>query len=211
VLQFRTVREDPDHCIWIDDRNAIFRRGLRSLLTERGFTVAGESARLEPEPELAGVAVLLFELDVLPELLRRTLPETLRLVGIAASESAEALLEALEVGLSGFLVRSELSPESLACCLEAVVGGASAVPPQLLTSLLRELARGRRPGTTGDLSKREIDVLRLLAGGDDTRAIATNLSYSERTVKNIIHDVLVKLDCRTRAHAVALATRRGVI
>jgi DNA-binding NarL/FixJ family response regulator len=199
-----------DH-VWIDDRNAIFRRGLRSVLTERGFVIAGESARLEPQPDLENVSVLLLEIDVLHELVRRPLPESLRIVGVAASETPEALLAGLEVGLAGFLIRSELSPESLVCCLHAVVGGASAVPPRLLSTLLCELARGRRPGSTSDLSTREIDVLKLLATGDDTRTIATSLSYSERTVKNIIHDVLVKLDCRTRAHAVALATRRGMI
>jgi DNA-binding NarL/FixJ family response regulator len=201
----------PGHRVWIDDRNAIFRRGLRSVLSERGFAIAGESSCLDPEPELEGVAVLILEIDVLPQLMRRSLPEPLRLVCIAASESAEALLAGLEVGLAGFLVRSEISPESLACCLDAVVGGASAVPPRLLSTLLCELARGRRPGTTSDLATREVEVLRLLASGADTRTIAGSLSYSERTVKNVIHDLLVKLDCRTRAHAVALATRRGVI
>jgi DNA-binding NarL/FixJ family response regulator len=63
------------------------------------------------------------------------------------------------------------------------------------------------PGLAG----REVSVLRLLAEGESTREIAENLSYSERTVKNIVHDLLMKLDCRTRAHAVALATRQGVI
>jgi DNA-binding NarL/FixJ family response regulator len=61
------------------------------------------------------------------------------------------------------------------------------------------------------LSAREHQVLRLLADGESTRGIAERLNYSERTVKNIVHDLLVKLDCRTRAHAVALAARRGVI
>ena len=49
------------------------------------------------------------------------------------------------------------------------------------------------------------------ADGGDTRAIAIDLSYSERTVKNIVHDVLVKLDCSTRAQAVAVASRRGLL
>ena len=61
------------------------------------------------------------------------------------------------------------------------------------------------------LSQREHQVLRLLADGESTRGIAQRLNYSERTVKNIVHDLLVKLDCRTRAHAVALAATRGVI
>ena len=76
---------------------------------------------------------------------------------------------------------------------------------------MESLARGTTRGAPGPLAPRELGVLRLLAEGDDTRDIAGKLSYSERTVKNIVHDLLVKLNCRSRAHAVALATRQGVI
>jgi DNA-binding NarL/FixJ family response regulator len=69
-------------------------------------------------------------------------------------------------------------------------------------------ANGDRPE---DLTSREQAVLHMLADGLTTREIAEELSYSERTVKNIVHDVLEKLGCRTRAHAVAIATRHGVI
>ena len=51
----------------------------------------------------------------------------------------------------------------------------------------------------------------MLADGEDTRGIAQGLCYSERTVKNVVHDVLTKLSCRTRAQAVATATRAGII
>nr|BFE71212.1 hypothetical protein GCM10020092_045130 [Actinoplanes digitatis] len=61
------------------------------------------------------------------------------------------------------------------------------------------------------LNPRERSVLRLLADGMDTRGIAEDLCFSERTVKNVVHDVLTKLNCRTRAQAVAVATREGVI
>jgi DNA-binding CsgD family transcriptional regulator len=54
-------------------------------------------------------------------------------------------------------------------------------------------------------------VLARLSQGDDTQCIAIDLCYSERTVKNIVHDVLMKLNCRNRAHAVATATRQGII
>jgi DNA-binding NarL/FixJ family response regulator len=70
---------------------------------------------------------------------------------------------------------------------------------------------GTRSGSVGSLASRELDVLRLLADGGDTKEIATELAYSERTVKNIVHDVLVKTNCKTRAQAVAVATRQGFI
>jgi DNA-binding NarL/FixJ family response regulator len=62
-----------------------------------------------------------------------------------------------------------------------------------------------------ELTARELAVLQMLADGMATREIAEELSYSERTVKNVVHDLLEKLNCRTRAHAVALAIRHGVI
>ena len=54
-------------------------------------------------------------------------------------------------------------------------------------------------------------MLRLLSAGDNTRQIAEQLSYSEKTVKNIVHDVLVRMGCKNRAQAVAVATRKGLI
>ena len=58
---------------------------------------------------------------------------------------------------------------------------------------------------------RSIDVLRLVADGLDTGEIAQRLSYSERTIKNVIHDVTSRLHLRNRSHAVAFAMRTGVI
>lgn len=115
--------------------------------------------------------------------------------------------EASGPSVSAVLVLRALSPSRLLSCVRAVTDG-DAISPELLCGMLPEPggdAAGRQ------LTEREFAVLRLLADGDSTRDIAGRLSYSERTVKNIVHDVLVKLNCRTRAHAVALATRRGVI
>jgi DNA-binding NarL/FixJ family response regulator len=61
------------------------------------------------------------------------------------------------------------------------------------------------------LAPREIDVLRLVADGYDTGEIATKLAYSERTVKNVLHDVTTRLQLRNRSHAVAFALREGLI
>ena len=54
-------------------------------------------------------------------------------------------------------------------------------------------------------------MLRLLSRGESTREIAAGLSYSEKTVKNIVHDVTSRLDLRNRTHAVAYALRQGLI
>ena len=61
------------------------------------------------------------------------------------------------------------------------------------------------------LASREIEVLRLIAEGYDTTEVAKALSYSERTVKNVLHDVTSRLQLRNRSHAVAYALREGLI
>ncbi|PZS33496.1 MAG: helix-turn-helix transcriptional regulator, partial [Pseudonocardiales bacterium] len=61
------------------------------------------------------------------------------------------------------------------------------------------------------VSDREAQVLRLVADGFDTAHIARQLSYSERTVKNVLHDVTARLQLRNRSHAVAYALRAGII
>jgi DNA-binding NarL/FixJ family response regulator len=76
--------------------------------------------------------------------------------------------------------------------------------------LQREVLAPRGIGPAG-LSEREIDVLRMLAEGHDTAAIANSLAYSDRTIKNIIHDVTVRLNLRNRSHAVAYAVKSGLI
>jgi DNA-binding NarL/FixJ family response regulator len=65
--------------------------------------------------------------------------------------------------------------------------------------------------TFSGLSAREIEVLRLVAEGFDTAHIAMQLSYSERTVKNVLHDLTTRLQLRNRSHAVAYALREGLI
>ncbi len=60
-------------------------------------------------------------------------------------------------------------------------------------------------------SDREVEVLRLVADGLDTAEIATRLSYSQRTIKTVLHDVTTRLQLRNRSHAVAYALREGLI
>jgi DNA-binding NarL/FixJ family response regulator len=98
-----------------------------------------------------------------------------------------------------------------------VARGDGTVPPDLLGRLLAQVGRVQRQvlsprgfALTG-LSRREADILRLIADGLDTAEIATTLAYSERTVKNVLHDVTSRLQLRNRSHAVAYALKQGMI
>ncbi len=198
--------------VWIDDQHPIFRRGLGASLQGHEHEVIGESADFAPPPPTAGFDALVFDADGhrLGRAVRHVEGTDVRLVAVVPQADEQSLYDAVDAGVAAILVRTELSPASLASALSAVAGGNAMLPARAIPKVLERAANGspRRPRS---LAPRELAVLELLAGGNDTRGIAAELCYSERTVKNIVHDVLMKMNCRNRAHAVAVATRRGMI
>jgi DNA-binding NarL/FixJ family response regulator len=128
-----------------------------------------------------------------------------------------AVVSAAEVGVSGLLRRSEATPETLVRTIQKVAQGDGVIPSDLLGHLLGQVGRLQRQVlsprglTFTGLSDREIEVLRLIAEGHDTNEIARQLCYSQRTVKNVLHDVTTRLQLRNRSHAVAYAVREGLI
>jgi len=146
-------------------------------------------------------------------------------VVVCSDADDEALVQgSIAAGASGFLVKRTLRPDVLGVALAAAASGNAVLAHPVLASL------GRRPPVEGcasapafpeaspestevasPLTEREHDVLSLIANGEPTREVARQLSYSERTVKNVLHDVAMKLGARSRSHAVADAVRRGLI
>ncbi len=198
--------------VWVDDHHPVFRRGLVSCLLAEGFEVAGESTAFRPTPELSDGDVLLFEADGggLAAALGLRGGRYLELVALVASYDSPAALDGIECGVRAVLLRGELEPLTLAAAIHSVVHGNSAVPTVLVPRLLDKAARSGNAGPH-PLTSRELAVLRSLSEGEDTEEIAEALGYSVRTVKNIVHDLLMKTNCRNRAHAVALGTRQGLI
>ncbi|MGH3840378.1 MAG: helix-turn-helix transcriptional regulator [Pseudonocardiaceae bacterium] len=127
------------------------------------------------------------------------------------------LAAAVEAGAVGLVRRAEATPERLATAVCAAARGEGSVPGDLLGRLLaqvgklqRQLLNPRGLSLTG-MSVREVEILRLVAEGLDTAEIAVKLAYSERTVKNALHDVTTRLQLRNRSHAVAYALKQGLI
>ena len=114
--------------------------------------------------------------------------------------------------VTAVVILRDVTPARVVAGVRAATRSGGPLSPELLGQR-RPVERGAPgPGRGGPgLTDRECAVLQMLADGESTREIAERLSYSERTVKNIVRDLLIKLNCKTRAHAVALATRRGVI
>ena len=140
-----------------------------------------------------------------------------RVVLIVTRVDDTGLLSALEAGARGVLRRNQTTPENLFEAIRAAAGGEGALSPDLLGRLLDQVGRLQRQVLNprglsfAVLTDREIKVLKLLAEGLDTAEVGRRLFYSERTVKNIVHDVTSRLNLRNRTQAVAYALRQGLI
>jgi DNA-binding NarL/FixJ family response regulator len=127
------------------------------------------------------------------------------------------LVGSVAAGAVAYLSKHTMTPAALQAAVFATANGGGAIAPELLGLLLRRIMRD--PGshlvppdlTLARLTDREERVLRMVADGHCTREIAVQLAYSERTVKNVLHDVIQKLNARTRSQAVAQAVRCGLI
>jgi DNA-binding NarL/FixJ family response regulator len=143
--------------------------------------------------------------------------EGTRVLVVAGRLDDSSVLAITEAGACGLLRRSEAVPERLVPAVTAAAAGEGTIPPDLLGRLLEQVGHLQRQVlsprglTFSGLTERELQVLRLVADGHDTAEIAKLLAYSERTVKNIIHDVTSRLQLKNRSHAVAWAMRQGLL
>jgi DNA-binding NarL/FixJ family response regulator len=132
---------------------------------------------------------------------------------VCSSDLSEAsVLAAMRAGAVGYLRKDSLTPESLATAVRAAANGTGVVTSELLRDLLDGITPdGYEKPASARLTEREQQVLSLIAAGHATREVAEQLCYSERTVKNVLHDVVTKLNARSRSQAVAFAVREGLI
>jgi DNA-binding NarL/FixJ family response regulator len=191
---------------------------------------AGVVSHLRPRPEVrlltdeesgrANVTVVVVDAvdDRTMQLLKhRQRSSTTRLVLVAGELDDADVVTAAEAGVVGLLRRNEASAERLVTVVRGAACDEGTVPADLLGLLLGQVGAlqrgvlGPRGLTFNGLATREIEVLRLVADGCDTHEIADKLAYSERTVKNVLHDVTTRLQLRNRSHAVAYALRQGLI
>jgi DNA-binding NarL/FixJ family response regulator len=135
---------------------------------------------------------------------------------IVSEISEPELLVALEHRVATILSRSAVTADRLAGSVSAAAESSGVMPPHAVGELRRHIERLRnesRPprDAHAGLSPREVDVLRLIAEGLDSHEVASELRYSERTVKKVLHGVTRRLSLRNRSHAVAYAVRAGAI
>ena len=120
------------------------------------------------------------------------------------------MIQAVEAGAQGFLLK-DASPEDLKSAILRVAAGETLLQPVSLGPV-RAAWIDNQPAEAGvRLTERERSILRLVAGGYSNKEIARSLHLSEGTVKNYMSEVLLKLDCRDRTHAVLKAITQRLL
>ena len=207
--------------LFVLDTHTIYRRGLAACLELLdGVEAVADAESVREAWESQG----LFGSDLV--VLDHAMPGGRDFIG-AVSESTgarvlvctsdcseESVLAAMQAGAIGILRKDTLTMEGLAAAVQAAASGAGVVTPELLGGLVRSAANGANGHARAHhatLTDREQQVLSLIAAGHPTREVAQQLGYSERTVKNVLHDVVTKLNARSRSQAVAFAVREGLI
>ena len=208
--------------ILVADDHPVVRDGLVTILGTQGdFEVVGEAATgtqavqqvntLAPDvllldlemPELDGVAVL------------RQLKEagaSTRVVVFTAFDTDERILDAVQAGAQGYLLKGA-PREELFNAVRVVYGGGSLLQPIIASKLLRQVSKERHDddAVIESLTARELEVLRLIAQGQQNKEIAASLIISERTVKFHVSSILGKLGAGNRTEAVHIAAQQGLI
>jgi DNA-binding NarL/FixJ family response regulator len=199
--------------VMVVEAHAVFRQGLVSCLD--GFDgigrveAVGGIAEAWSHPALGEAQVVLLDamLDGAADFVTNVLQFTAtHVVALAGKDHVERLATLVDAGAVAALVRDDLTPERLGLSLRAVAAGATTMVAAY---------RGQLPATAvaagPELTPREQRVLALVADGLPTREIGEELHYSERTVKKVLGDVVVKLGARSRSQAIARAVRQGII
>jgi DNA-binding NarL/FixJ family response regulator len=216
---------DPQPSVFIVDDHAFFRAGMRSVLTEHGLSVVGDAPSAEaalPLIERRAPDLVVMDLampgmsgaEATREIIRR-FPEVAVLVITVSAGEAE-VLEALEAGAAGYLLKDS-EPKEIVRAAEAAVSGDTPLSPRI-ARLVVQRAR-MAPGSGGsaatavvdELTEREVDVLRLLADGLDNRAIGAALFLSPTTVKRHVSSIVSKLGVSNRVQAAIWAVRAGLL
>ena len=204
--------------LFVLDPHTIYRRGLVACLESvAGVETVAEAGNVREaweNSELFGADLVLVD-PSLPgggDFVGAVREATGARVLVCSSHcTQDAVLTAMQAGAIGFLRKEALTPDSLSAAVSAAASGNGVVTTELLGELLANVGGDDAKPVPARLTDREQQVLALIAAGHPTREVALKLSYSERTVKNVLHDVVTKLNARSRSQAVAFAVREGLI
>jgi DNA-binding NarL/FixJ family response regulator len=210
--------------VLLTDDHALFRQGIRTLLSlESDMEVAGEASnaseavalahQLRPDIVLMDIGMNGMSSFEATRLIRKDRPET-RVIFLSMYDDEDYLAECVEIGGSGYILKESQADQLLAGIREVGQGG-SYLSPRLLTRLVdgyRALSRSPiREPRFGSLTKREREVLKLLAEGQSVKEIAGNFDLSVKTIEAHKFNLMRKLNIHNKAQLVQYAIQKKVI
>ena len=199
----------------VDDHEVV-RRGVRDLLgDERDIDVVAEAGTVAEAlvvaaattPDVALVDMRLPDGDGVA-LCRRLRELGPRCIVLTAFDDEQALIDAIDAGVSGYLLK-QVRGQDLVTAVREVAAGRSLLDPVTTARVLARMRRGTEPDQLAALTERERSVLELIGEGLSNREIAQRMFLAEKTVKNYVTAVLAKLGLQRRTQAVALVARRS--
>jgi DNA-binding NarL/FixJ family response regulator len=207
--------------VLIVDDHPVVREGIASMLKkETDFKVVGEASNgleaIEKARELSPDVVLMDlrmpEMDGVEAIsrIKAEKPEV-KFIILTTYSDDEYIFKGIAAGARAYLLK-DAPRDELFKAIRMVSRGESLIQPVVASRVLDKLAELSRKTPAGDtLSDREIEVLRLMAGGESNKDIADHLSITQSTVKTHVTSIFQKLNVTTRTEAVTNALKKGII
>lgn len=199
--------------VLIAEDHSLVRRGLAAIINmEEDITVVGEAGdgeeaieqwrRLRPDVVLMDLRMPRLEgVEAIKRI--RTEDPKAGIIVLTTFDHDEDIYAGLRAGAKAYLLK-DVQPEELFGCIRAVHAGEAYLQPKVAAKLVQRVQEQQ-------LTEREEQILKLLAEGKSNRAIGQALHITESTVKSHLKSLFVKLDATSRAEAIALAARRGLV
>ena len=201
------------------DDHTMLREGLRRSMEGEGFDVVGEASdgdeavrlaeELHPDVVLMDVSMPVMDGIEATRLLKERLRDT-HVVMLTMHADEDLIVKAVRAGAAGYLVK-DCTTEEVARTVRMAANGETAISTELAEAMLDQAQALDNGHADEIISKREIEVLQLIAEGASTPEVAEQLYISVKTVKNHLASIYQKLDARDRTQAVLQAVRMGIV
>jgi DNA-binding NarL/FixJ family response regulator len=210
----------PQINVLIVDDHPVTREGLHAALeVDDVVAVIGEAASGEEAIERAGELkpdVVFMDVRMpgmggieAAKAIRAASPGT-KIILVTVDESRASISEAIQAGVSGYLLK-DTSADELVNAARLAVEGKAVIHPQLTRAFIEEVQVADKRSDAAALSRREKEILQRVAYGATTKEVAHDLAISPHTVKTHLERIFEKLGANDRAQAVAIALRSGLV